>query len=319
MVIGIMVGSGIFRTPGAVAAQLGRPGLTLIVWVAGGLIAFAGALIFAELATRYPRAGGKYVYARAAFGPRAGFVVGWVEGLAIYTAAIAAIGVVCGEYLGRLIGASEGQSKALGIGADRTVHAHQSERGRLGEVGAEHLDRDQSPGLAGGDRGRAVARRWSGVGHRSRLRPARRGHGRGAGRRVPGGDLDLLRLPRCWENRRRGGGARQEPAAHFPGRDRGRDCALFAAQHRVLPGAAVRPDRGLQARGGRRDGGAVRQPRRDRAVRAGAARRPGFTQRKHLRHPARHFRPGTRGPRPRVAGPGQSRRLAVGRRCSSSV
>jgi len=116
MVIGIMVGSGIFRTPGPVAAQLGRPGLTLVVWVIGGIIAFVGALIFAELATRYPRAGGKYVYARAAFGPRAGFVVGWVEGVAIYTAAIAAIGVVCGEYLGRLIGASDPQSKALGIG-----------------------------------------------------------------------------------------------------------------------------------------------------------------------------------------------------------
>jgi APA family basic amino acid/polyamine antiporter len=116
MVVGIMVGSGIFRTPGPVAAQLGRPGLTLVVWVLGGVIAFAGALIFAELATRYPRAGGKYVYARAAFGPRAGFVVGWVEGVAIYTAAIAAIGVVCGEYLGRLIGASDAQAKALGAG-----------------------------------------------------------------------------------------------------------------------------------------------------------------------------------------------------------
>lgn len=116
MVIGIMVGSGIFRTPGPVAAQLGRPGLTLVVWVVGGVIAFVGALIFAELATRYPRAGGKYVYARAAFGPRAGFVVGWVEGVAIYTAAIAAIGVVCGEYLGRLIGASDVQAKVLGVG-----------------------------------------------------------------------------------------------------------------------------------------------------------------------------------------------------------
>jgi APA family basic amino acid/polyamine antiporter len=116
MVIGIMVGSGIFRTPGSVAAQLGRPTLTLVIWVIGGVIAFSGALIFAELATRYPRAGGKYVYARAAFGPRAGFVVGWVEGIAIYTAAIAAIGVVCGEYLGRLLGASEGQVKVLGVG-----------------------------------------------------------------------------------------------------------------------------------------------------------------------------------------------------------
>ncbi|MGH7538482.1 MAG: APC family permease [Gemmatimonadales bacterium] len=115
MVVGIMVGSGIFRTPGTVAAQLGRPGLTLLAWLSGGLIAFCGSLIFAELATRYPRAGGKYVYVREAFGPRAGLVVGWVEGIAIYTAAIAAIGVVCGEYLGRLLGAPDRAATALGV------------------------------------------------------------------------------------------------------------------------------------------------------------------------------------------------------------
>src|SRR2546425_8985576 len=92
MVVGIMVGSGIFRTPGEVASKLGRPGLTFVAWVLGGALALVGALVFAELATRYPRAGGKYVYAREAFGRHAGFVVGWVEGLAIYTAAIAAIG-----------------------------------------------------------------------------------------------------------------------------------------------------------------------------------------------------------------------------------
>ena len=115
MVVGIMVGSGIFRTPGVVAARLGRPGLTLVTWLAGGAIAFAGSLIFAELATRYPRAGGKYVYARDAFGPRVGFVVGWVEGIAIYTAAIAAIGVVCGEYLGRLVGAPGHATSLLGM------------------------------------------------------------------------------------------------------------------------------------------------------------------------------------------------------------
>src|SRR5437867_10979313 len=94
MVVGIMVGSGIFRTPGLVAARLGRPWLTFVAWVLGGALAFLGAVVFAELATRHPKAGGKYVYAREAFGPRAGFVVGWIEGLAIYTAAIAAFGVV---------------------------------------------------------------------------------------------------------------------------------------------------------------------------------------------------------------------------------
>src|SRR2546427_3999322 len=116
MVGGIMVGSGIFRTPGLVAAQLGRPWLTFVAWTAGGALAFLGALLFAELATRYPRAGGKYVYARDAFGPRAGFVVGWVEAVATYTAAIAAIGVVCGEYFGRLIGAPDGAARWLGMG-----------------------------------------------------------------------------------------------------------------------------------------------------------------------------------------------------------
>src|SRR5438132_5649816 len=62
MVVGIMVGSGIFRTPGLVAAQLGRPWLTLVAWLLGGALALLGALCFAELATRHPRTGGKYVY-----------------------------------------------------------------------------------------------------------------------------------------------------------------------------------------------------------------------------------------------------------------
>lgn len=114
MVVGIMVGSGIFRTPGGVASRLGRPGLTLFAWFLGGIVAFMGTLIFAELATRFPRAGGKYVYTREAFGPRVGFVVGWVEA-AIYIAAIAAIAVVCGEYLGRLVGAPDGAARWLGV------------------------------------------------------------------------------------------------------------------------------------------------------------------------------------------------------------
>jgi APA family basic amino acid/polyamine antiporter len=98
-----MVGSGIFRTPGLVAGRLGRPWLTFLVWVLGGALSLLGALVFAELATRHPTAGGKWFYAREAFGRRAAFVVGWVE-TAIYSAAIAGIGVVCGEFLIRLAG-----------------------------------------------------------------------------------------------------------------------------------------------------------------------------------------------------------------------
>ncbi len=117
MVVGITIGSGIFRTPGLVAHQLGRPWLTFIAWLLGGVLAFLGALCFAELATRHPRAGGKYVYAREAFGPRIGFVVGWCEGFAMYPAAIAALGVVTGEFLGRLLGWSPAASTWIGVGA----------------------------------------------------------------------------------------------------------------------------------------------------------------------------------------------------------
>lgn len=116
MVVGIMVGSGIFRTPGIIAARLGRPWLTFVAWIAGGALAFLGALVFAELATRHPKAGGKYVYVREAFGPRAGFVVGWVEALGIYAAAIAAIGVAAGEFLARLVGWPAGAVPWAGVG-----------------------------------------------------------------------------------------------------------------------------------------------------------------------------------------------------------
>src|SRR2546430_17237304 len=123
MVVGIMVGSGIFRTPGLVAAHLGRPWLTFVAWVLGGALAFLGALCFAELATRHPRAGGKYVYVREAFGPRAGFVVGWVESVGMYTAAIAAIGVAAAEVLVRLTGWDSGSIPRLGAGLVSPLNA----------------------------------------------------------------------------------------------------------------------------------------------------------------------------------------------------
>src|SRR2546430_5587896 len=84
MVVGITIGSGIFRTPGIVAARLGRPGLTFVAWVLGGMIALLGALCFSELATRHPRAGGKYVYPREALRRRAGFVAGGRAGAGEY-------------------------------------------------------------------------------------------------------------------------------------------------------------------------------------------------------------------------------------------
>lgn len=117
LVVGIMVGSGIFRTPGLVIGLLGRPGLAFVAWALGGAVGLLGALLFAELATRHPHAGGKYVYAREAFGRRAAFVVGWIEVLGAYCVAIAAIGVVSGEYLARLLGINgAGAARLIGVG-----------------------------------------------------------------------------------------------------------------------------------------------------------------------------------------------------------
>jgi APA family basic amino acid/polyamine antiporter len=114
VVVGIMVGAGIFRTPGIVAGMLGRPILTFVAWTLGGAVGVLGALIFAELSTRFPQAGGKYVYAREAYGRRAAFVIGWIEALGIYCAAIAGIGVVCGEYVARLTGISAVYARLVG-------------------------------------------------------------------------------------------------------------------------------------------------------------------------------------------------------------
>ena len=114
LVVGIMIGSGIFRTPGIVASSIGRPALTFVAWALGGAVGLLGALVFAELATRHPHAGGKYVYARESFGRRAAFVVGWVEALGTYCAAVAAIAVVCGDYLSRILDLTPRAASATG-------------------------------------------------------------------------------------------------------------------------------------------------------------------------------------------------------------
>src|SRR5207247_3192123 len=124
MVVGMTVGAGSFRTPGIVAARLGRPGLTFVVWVLGAALAFLGALCFAELTTRQPRAAGKYVFVREAFGPRAGFVTGWVEALGTNGVAIAAIGVAAGQYLLRLLAWPPALIAALGAGLGAVATAN---------------------------------------------------------------------------------------------------------------------------------------------------------------------------------------------------
>ena len=100
LVIGAVVGSGIFMTPGIIAAGLPSPGLLLTVWLAGGLITLCGALSFAELGAMYPQAGGQYVYLREAYGRGAAFLFGWAFFGFIMCGGLAALAVAFAEFLG---------------------------------------------------------------------------------------------------------------------------------------------------------------------------------------------------------------------------
>jgi basic amino acid/polyamine antiporter, APA family len=115
VVIGGTIGSGILRTPGEIAAHLHRPGLIVAVWLVGGIYAFFGTLSVVELGTTYPFAGGWYVYARRAFGPYAGFVVGCSDWM-VQTVSVAYLAVAFSEFSGELLPQFAQHQKAVGIG-----------------------------------------------------------------------------------------------------------------------------------------------------------------------------------------------------------
>jgi APA family basic amino acid/polyamine antiporter len=102
VVMGGIVGSGIFINPYVVAKLVHTPGLILGAWVAGGAIALLGAFIYAELAARMPKVGGQYAYLSAAFHPALGFLYGWVSLLVIGAGGTAAVAVTFAKYFGQL-------------------------------------------------------------------------------------------------------------------------------------------------------------------------------------------------------------------------
>ena len=104
MVVGGIIGSGIFLNPALVAERVRSVGLTLAVWVLGGIIALIGALVYAELGARRPVAGGGYVYLRDAYGRLPAFLYAWTLLLVIATGAIAAVAVTFASYTATLLG-----------------------------------------------------------------------------------------------------------------------------------------------------------------------------------------------------------------------
>ena len=103
VVVGSMIGSGIFLVSAEMGRQTASPGLLLTAWIVTGGLTLAAALSYGELAAMMPRAGGQYVYLREAFGPLWGFLYGWTLFMVIQTGTIAAVAVGFARYTGYLL------------------------------------------------------------------------------------------------------------------------------------------------------------------------------------------------------------------------
>ncbi len=103
IVVGIIIGSGIFVIPATVAGMLGSAKLILLAWLLGGALSFVGALCYAELASTYPKEGGDYFFLNHAYGSWAGFLYAWGRLIVIHTGNIATMAYIAGKYGNQLI------------------------------------------------------------------------------------------------------------------------------------------------------------------------------------------------------------------------
>ncbi|MBN2345672.1 MAG: amino acid permease [Candidatus Aminicenantes bacterium] len=100
IVIGSMIGSGIFLSPSLMAGYIQTPGILILLWLTGGVLTMLGALSMGELSAAFPRAGGQYVFLREAFSPLGGFLFGWTFFLVVQSGFIAAVAIAFSKYLG---------------------------------------------------------------------------------------------------------------------------------------------------------------------------------------------------------------------------
>ena len=103
LIVGTVVGAGIFRTPSLVAAHVSSEGAVILAWLAGGAVSLVGALCWAELAATYPNAGGDYHYLARAFGARLAFLFAWARIMVIQTGSMAILAFVVGDYASTIL------------------------------------------------------------------------------------------------------------------------------------------------------------------------------------------------------------------------
>ena len=122
IVMGSMIGSGIFIVAAEIAREVRSPGLFLLCWVVSGVMTVAAAVTYGELAGMMPTAGGQYVYLREAFGPLFGFLYGWTLFLVIQTGTLAAVAVAFGKFLGVLVPWVSTQNLLIDLGRIEVFH-----------------------------------------------------------------------------------------------------------------------------------------------------------------------------------------------------
>ena len=116
IVVGMIIGSGIFLKPAIVLKDAGNPIMALAAWILGGIITLASALTIAEIASNIPRAGGLYTYLEELYGERWGFLLGWVQTVISYPASVAAQAIAFSIYASYFIPMTDWQQRLLGIG-----------------------------------------------------------------------------------------------------------------------------------------------------------------------------------------------------------
>ncbi len=117
IIVGVVIGTGIFETPALVAAHSDRDATVLLAWLGGGAISLIGALCYAELATTYPHVGGNYEYLKRAFGRDTAFLFAWARMTVIQTGSIALLAFLFGDYASQLLSLGSFSASIYAVGA----------------------------------------------------------------------------------------------------------------------------------------------------------------------------------------------------------
>ena len=130
IIVGIVIGAGIFKAPSLVAGMAGSPTWMFVAWALGGLVSLVGALCYAELATAYPHAGGDYHFLRRAYGRGVSFLFAWARFSVITTGSIALLAFVFGDYLSQVLPLGRARPGAVRGRRDRGAELGQPARHR---------------------------------------------------------------------------------------------------------------------------------------------------------------------------------------------